>query len=101
MTLDIKSAIKAHDLEVRTIASRMGITPTALSQHINGKMYKGKRVAPNPSVEILQRIANAIGCDIVELFSSPSGSGISGFIKIDGVIHEVHSIEDIRKLINN
>ena len=68
MSLNIKKAIKEHGLEVREVASRMGITPTALSQHLNGKMYKGKRVEPNPSVEILNRIANAIGCDVVELF---------------------------------
>lgn len=46
----------------------MGITPTALSQHINGKMYKGKRVNASPSLSVLQRIADAIGCDVVELF---------------------------------
>lgn len=68
MALNIKRAIKSHGLEVREVAEKMGITPTALSQHINGKMYKGKRVAPNPSVDVLQRIADAIGCDVAELF---------------------------------
>lgn len=68
MALNIKKAIKDHGLEVRQVAQRMGITPTALSQHLNGKLYKGKRVDPNPSMEILNRIANAIGCDVVELF---------------------------------
>ncbi len=32
----------------------MGITPVGLSQHING----------NPSVEVLERIAAAIGCNV-------------------------------------
>ncbi len=68
MALNIKRAIKEHGLEVRQVASRMGITPTALSQQINGKMYKGRRVNSNPSVDVLQRIADAIGCDVVELF---------------------------------
>lgn len=58
MGLNIKKAIKSKGLEVREVASRMGITPTGLSQHING----------NPSVEVLERIAKAIGCDISELF---------------------------------
>jgi len=58
MSLNIKKAIKKYGLEVREVAKRMGITPTGLSQHING----------NPSVEVLERIANAIGCDISELF---------------------------------
>ena len=76
MALNIKKAIKDHGLEVRQVAEKMGITPTALSQHLNGKMYKGKRVNPNPSVDILQRIADAIGCDVVELFD-PIESGKS------------------------
>ena len=61
MSLNIKKAIKVHGLEVREVAKRMGITPTGLSQHING----------NPSVEVLERIANAIDCDISELFEKP------------------------------
>lgn len=71
MALNIKQAIKNHGLEVREVAQRMGITPTALSQHINGKMYKGNRVDANPSLDVLQRIADAIGCDVVELFDQP------------------------------
>ncbi len=61
MPLDIKKAIKTRGLEVREVAQRMGITPTGLSQHING----------NPSVDVLQRIANAVGCDISDLFTKP------------------------------
>ena len=61
MSLNIKKAIKEHGLEVREVAKRMEITPTGLSQHING----------NPSVEVLERIASAIGCDISELFEQP------------------------------
>ena len=58
MALNIKKTIKDKGLEVREVAHRMGITPTGLSQHING----------NPSVEVLERIAKAIGCDVSELF---------------------------------
>lgn len=58
MGLNIKRTIKEHGLEVREVARRMQITPTGLSQHITG----------NPSVEVLERIATAIGCDVSELF---------------------------------
>lgn len=62
MALNIKKVIKERGLEVKEVAARMGITPTGLSQHING----------NPSVEVLERIAKAIGCDISELFEPVS-----------------------------
>lgn len=52
--MDIKRSIKANGLTVKEVAERMGITPVGLSQHING----------NPSVEVLERIAAAIGCNV-------------------------------------
>ena len=58
--LRIKDAIKRHGTSVNEIADKMGITRFTLSTHING----------NPSTEILLRIADAIGCDITELFIS-------------------------------
>lgn len=45
----------------------MDITPTGLYQHING----------NPSVEVLERIAKAIGCDVSELFEQPQQNTIT------------------------
>lgn len=73
MGLNIKRAIKSRHLEVKEVAIKMGISPVGLSQHING----------NPSVEVLERIASAIGCDISELFDSPCNP-ISGTLTIDG-----------------
>lgn len=58
MALNIKQAIKNYGLTSKEVAERLGMTAVNLSYHING----------NPSVEILERIAKAIGCDIVELF---------------------------------
>ena len=53
--------------EVKEIAKRMSISPTGLSQHING----------NPFVEVLELIAKAIGCDISDLFEQPATDEVS------------------------
>lgn len=58
MSINIKRAIKARGLQVKEVADKMGMTPVGLSQHING----------NPSVGVLERIAEALECDVVELF---------------------------------
>lgn len=68
MSLDIKKVIKQKGLEVKDVANRMGISSVGLSQHING----------NPSVAVLERIAEAIGCEVRDFFpSSVSDNGHS------------------------
>ena len=62
MPLRIKEVIKERGTTVQDLAERMGITRVGLSQHING----------NPSVEVLERIASAIGCPVTELFEQPN-----------------------------
>ena len=58
MALNIKKTIAKYGLTSKEVAARLNITEVAMSQHVNGK----------PSVSVLERIAQAIGCDIVELF---------------------------------
>lgn len=58
--MDIKKVIKAKGLTVKEVAERMDITPIGLSQHING----------NPSVQVLERIAAAIGCEVGDFFAA-------------------------------
>ena len=61
MALNIKLAIKNHGLTSIEIANRMNINRVNLSNIING----------NPTIDTLNRIANAIGCDVSELFDNP------------------------------
>lgn len=58
--LIIKETMKKYGTSVNEVAEKMNITRVTLSTHING----------NPSTEILLRIADAIGCDVTELFAS-------------------------------
>ena len=67
MPLRIKAEIKERGTTVQDLAERMGITRVGLSQHING----------NPSVEVLERIASALGCPVTELFEQPKKDSVS------------------------
>ena len=67
MPLRTKEVIKERGTTVQDLAERMGITRVGLSQHING----------NPSVEVLERIAFALGCPVTELFEQPKADTVS------------------------
>ena len=58
--MDIKRVIKNKGLTVKEVADLMGITSVGLSQHING----------NPTIQVLERIAEAIGCDVGDFFNT-------------------------------
>jgi len=62
MSLNIKSVIKKHGLTSIEVARRMGINKITFSYTING----------NPTIDTLERIAAAIGCDVSDLFDRPA-----------------------------
>lgn len=88
--LNVKKAIKAHGLEVREVAKRMGITPTGLSQHING----------NPTVGVLERIAGAIGCDISELFDSVAVDELTALVQYKGAFYKATTIAELEEVVS-
>lgn len=54
----IKEVIKARNLTIKKVAEIMGVEPSSLSRAIN----------KNTTVEMLSRIAKAIGCSEAEFF---------------------------------
>ena len=61
MDLRIKEVIKEKGMTITELADKMGINRLNLSNMVNG----------NPTVETLNRIADAIGCPVTELFVQP------------------------------
>lgn len=57
-TLKAKEVIKEKGMTIDDVASRMGITKGSLSAALSG----------NPTVIYLTRVADAIDCDIRDLF---------------------------------
>lgn len=75
---------------MQEVADRIGIVRDTLTRQING----------NPTVETLEKIANALEVDISELFAPKKKEKETiGFIKIDGVIHEIKSFDDLKNLL--
>ena len=89
MALRIKELIKEKGTTVKELAQKMGISNVGLSQQING----------NPSVEVLERIASALGVDISELFTPFSG-GIIGVIRIKDTNYNINSVSDLSRLLD-
>lgn len=56
--LRIKEIIKEKGTSVQEVAKKMGIQPPSLSRAING----------NTTVEMLEKIADAIGCEVSDFF---------------------------------
>ncbi len=69
MKLKIKSVLKEKRVTVVSLAGMIGITQPNMSNIVNGKS--------TPSLETLEKIANALDVDITELFDHPKKSAIA------------------------
>lgn len=63
MELRIKEVLKSQEMTTATLADNVGITRANMSNIVNGKT--------TPSLPTLQKIADALGVSIVELFAQP------------------------------
>ena len=90
MALRIKEVIKENGITVNSLAEKMGINSVGLNNHING----------NPSVEVLEKIGNALEVDITELFAPPSSGGIIGVIRIGNTNYNINSVPDLVRLLD-
>lgn len=66
--LRIKEITKENGLTLADVAKKLGIKPTSFSQALARNSF---------STDKLEEIANAIGCDIVDLFDRPTNHGAS------------------------
>lgn len=89
--LRVKEIAKEKGLTIADVASKMNMHSPALSRIINGG---------NTTIETLQRIADVLEVDIVELFEKSETNNITiGIIKHNNKTYEVNSIDDIEKLL--
>lgn len=89
MSLRIKEVIKERGQSVQGIAEKMGISRIGLSQHING----------NPSVEVLERIAEAIGVHVTELFAPDPKTELTALIQHKSDFYKAESLEELENVV--
>lgn len=90
MELRIKELIKEKGTTIQNIADLIGVNRVTLSNSIKG----------NPTLETLEKIANALGVPVAELFDKSSDE-VVGAVRIGKDTHVINSKEDIKKLAEN
>lgn len=65
--LQIKELVKKKGITITELADKMGIKQESLSRTING----------NPTIDTLQKIADALGVHLIELFQQPTNDALS------------------------
>lgn len=92
MELRIREILESKDIKVSSLAETVGITRANMSNIVNGKS--------TPSLETLEKIANALGVDITELFAPSSSGGIIGVIRIRDTNYNINSVPDLSRLLD-
>ena len=86
----VREILKEKGISIKELASGMGVTPSAVSQLLAN---------PNPSIQQLERIANVIGVDVMDLFAQDF-SYINGYIETGDNIYPVKSREQFIGIID-
>lgn len=88
--LRVQEICKEQGITMQDLAKKMGVTYQALYAAVSG----------NPTIGKLGDISKALGVDIAELFvRNTPDSEVNGYVKVKGTLYEVHSFEDLRKLL--
>jgi transcriptional regulator with XRE-family HTH domain len=88
--LIVREILKAKGISIKELASMLSISPSAASQLLAN---------PYPSTQVLQRIADAIGVDIIDFFAQ-GYSYINGYIETGEEIHAVKSREQLWRVLD-
>ena len=87
----IKELCQSKGFTQKDLSDKMGISDISLNKTLRGDY---------PQLQSLERIANALEVDIAELFArNVPDSEVNGYVKVKGTLYEVHSFEDLEKLL--
>lgn len=85
MELRIKELCKARGITQKDLADKSGFSRVGLAKAISG----------NPTIGTLQKVADALGVEFLELFA-PKRADFTAFIDYRGELHRFDTIEAIK-----
>ena len=92
--MQISKVIKQHNKTIQEVADAIGVSRPTLAATIGN----------NPTVKTLRNIAQVLDCNISDFFedeykgSTESDIIVNGFLEINGKIHKITSVEELKKL---
>lgn len=98
MKYRIQEICREKGIMMKDLAVQMGRTPESLSRSLSN----------GTTTKMLEEIANTLGVQVIELIdgyipssvnSQPLNSEVNGYVKVKGTLYEVHSFEDLEKLL--
>lgn len=87
--LDIKRIMKQKGITRKDLAEKLEVNPVSVSRLING----------NPTIDTLQRIADALGVTIPELFAPQNTSDFTAFIDHKGELKRFDSVDELKRFL--
>lgn len=88
MELRIKELCKEKGITQKDLAEKSGFSRVGLAKAISG----------NPTIGTLQKVADALGVDFLELFA-PSKADFTAIIDYGGELRRFDSVEDLAEYI--
>ena len=89
MTLRIREICKVKGIDMADLAGILGITPNTLSRNING----------NPTLETLEKIANALNVKITELFEVDSDTELTALVEHQKDFYKAETLEGLKDIV--
>ena len=91
--MDIKKTIKDKGYTISLVAEKMGINRVTLTNMISG----------NPTYNTMSRVAEAIGCSVVDFFSDEmtddDKTDFAAFIRYNGIHYTADTLEEFEKVV--
>lgn len=90
--MNVKKIIKKKGYTIEKVAEMMGITRVTLAQNLSR----------NPTIGTLQKIANAIGCNVGDFFSDElkiEKPELTALIRFRGQLYQADTIEELKEVV--